>query len=373
MCAMSEPSGPMEKGTTYIVRPFMAPSKRPSRVLAHLGRIPPVVGRAGVDLLLRADERPVLDPGHVAGVRVSPVAVGPLGVAEAGERAGVDQLLAEPVVLVGRAVAPLDPVGSGQPRNLVDPGQEFRVLGRRHIGGICSFVRPVSVGSNARHVPWDPPNLRTRPRSPRKTSYCSLFGASSGTESSRSGLRDDAGVVPTPDGGSLVVSVDSVVDGVHVDLSLCEPADVGWKALMQALSDLAAMGAAPLGALIALCVPAGDGRGSAGARRDGGGGRGLGGEPLPRGRWRRVRGGRAGGGGDRARCGGGGRRRLPCRARGHGRATSCSSPGPAGVGGGAPRAAGRPRWAPTASGSYRRPVARLREGAVGARVPARTP
>jgi thiamine-monophosphate kinase len=69
------------------------------------------------------------------------------------------------------------------------------------------------------------------------------------------GLRDDAGVVTTPGGESLVVSVDSVVEGVHFDLSFCSPSDVGWKALMQALSDLAAMGATPLGALIALGVP----------------------------------------------------------------------------------------------------------------------
>ncbi len=75
------------------------------------------------------------------------------------------------------------------------------------------------------------------------------------------GLRDDAAVVDVPGGGSVVVSVDSVVDGVHVDLSLCSPADVGWKALMGALSDLAAMGAAPLGALVALCVPGGSGEG----------------------------------------------------------------------------------------------------------------
>lgn len=76
------------------------------------------------------------------------------------------------------------------------------------------------------------------------------------------GLRDDAAVVEVPGGGSVVVSVDSVVEGVHVDLALCSPADVGWKALMGALSDLAAMGARPLGALVALCVPgsAGDGR-----------------------------------------------------------------------------------------------------------------
>ena len=57
------------------------------------------------------------------------------------------------------------------------------------------------------------------------------------------GLRDDAAVVEVPGGGSLVVSVDSVVAGVHVDLALCSPADVGWKALMGAVSDLAAMGA----------------------------------------------------------------------------------------------------------------------------------
>ena len=31
MWAMSEPMGPMEKGTTYMVRPDMAPLNRPSR------------------------------------------------------------------------------------------------------------------------------------------------------------------------------------------------------------------------------------------------------------------------------------------------------------------------------------------------------
>ncbi len=75
------------------------------------------------------------------------------------------------------------------------------------------------------------------------------------------GLRDDAAVVDLLGSRSVVVSVDSVVEGVHVDLSVCSPADVGWKALMRALSDLAAMGAVPLGALAALCVPSGSGEG----------------------------------------------------------------------------------------------------------------
>jgi thiamine-monophosphate kinase len=69
------------------------------------------------------------------------------------------------------------------------------------------------------------------------------------------GLTDDAAVLDLPNEGPLIVSVDSVVDGVHVDLELCSGSDVGWKALMGALSDLAAMGARPLGALVALCVP----------------------------------------------------------------------------------------------------------------------
>ena len=37
------------------------------------------------------------------------------------------------------------------------------------------------------------------------------------------GLRDDAAVLDLPGAGPLLVSVDSVVEGVHVDLSLCSP------------------------------------------------------------------------------------------------------------------------------------------------------
>ena len=73
------------------------------------------------------------------------------------------------------------------------------------------------------------------------------------------GMRDDAALLEVHGGGPLVASVDSVVAGVHVDLSFCTPGDVGWKALMGALSDLAAMGAAPVGALVR-AVRAGWGR-----------------------------------------------------------------------------------------------------------------
>ncbi len=77
-----------------------------------------------------------------------------------------------------------------------------------------------------------------------------------GAGSAASALRDDAAILSVPGpGNSVVVSVDCVVQGVHFDLALSSPQDVGWKALMSALSDLAAMAARPLGALVALCVP----------------------------------------------------------------------------------------------------------------------
>lgn len=57
--------------------------------------------------------------------------------------------------------------------------------------------------------------------------------------------------------GFLVVSVDTAVAGVHADLSVTGLDDFGFKALTAAVSDLAAMGADPLHALVALCVPPG--------------------------------------------------------------------------------------------------------------------
>ena len=66
---ISPPSGPMQNGTTYMTRPRMQPSKISPNVLRISSGRDPVVGRPRVLLPLGADERAVLDPGHVAGVR----------------------------------------------------------------------------------------------------------------------------------------------------------------------------------------------------------------------------------------------------------------------------------------------------------------
>jgi thiamine-monophosphate kinase len=71
------------------------------------------------------------------------------------------------------------------------------------------------------------------------------------------GPGDDAAVVRARP--LCVVSVDTIVDGVHFWLreGWATPADVGRRALASALSDLAAMGAAPGEAYIALGLPEG--------------------------------------------------------------------------------------------------------------------
>ena len=75
------------------------------------------------------------------------------------------------------------------------------------------------------------------------------------------GPGDDAAVVRAE--GVAVTSIDTVVDGVHFELATHSPADVGHKALATALSDLAAMGAEPGEAYVALTLPAGFGEDAA--------------------------------------------------------------------------------------------------------------
>ncbi|MGI8623624.1 MAG: AIR synthase related protein, partial [Solirubrobacteraceae bacterium] len=68
-------------------------------------------------------------------------------------------------------------------------------------------------------------------------------------------LGDDAAVVRTAGAGVCVTSVDVMVDGTHFRLGRSSPADVGWRALAGALSDVAAMGAEPGEAYLSVVVP----------------------------------------------------------------------------------------------------------------------
>jgi thiamine-monophosphate kinase len=68
-------------------------------------------------------------------------------------------------------------------------------------------------------------------------------------------VGDDAAVMPPLElGRSLVVTTDVLVDGVHFSDLTTSPQDAGWRAAAANLSDLAAMGASPLGITVGLSI-----------------------------------------------------------------------------------------------------------------------
>ncbi|MGB3616183.1 MAG: thiamine-phosphate kinase [Elainellaceae cyanobacterium] len=74
-------------------------------------------------------------------------------------------------------------------------------------------------------------------------------------------VGDDAAVLSIPEGQQLVVTTDTLIDGVHFalgltsDLVTMDARDVGWRAMAANLSDLAAMGASPIGVTVGLGLP----------------------------------------------------------------------------------------------------------------------
>ncbi len=72
------------------------------------------------------------------------------------------------------------------------------------------------------------------------------------------GIGDDAALLDAPAGRQLAVCTDTLVAGVHFPRDTA-PDDIGWKSLAVNLSDLAAMGAEPAWAQLALTLPDADG------------------------------------------------------------------------------------------------------------------
>jgi thiamine-monophosphate kinase len=68
-------------------------------------------------------------------------------------------------------------------------------------------------------------------------------------------VGDDGAILDTDPGKSLVVTTDVLVDGVHFSDRTTTAFDVGWRATAANLSDLAAMGATPLGITVGLALP----------------------------------------------------------------------------------------------------------------------
>ena len=83
--------------------------------------------------------------------------------------------------------------------------------------------------------------------------YCRNLGAHH--PETRLAVGDDAAVIQIPEGSDVVVSVDSMVEGVHFRPDTA-PDDLAYKLLAVNLSDMAAMGALAKWATVALTMPA---------------------------------------------------------------------------------------------------------------------
>jgi thiamine-monophosphate kinase len=67
-------------------------------------------------------------------------------------------------------------------------------------------------------------------------------------------VGDDVAIVPGPS-GDLLLAADAVVAGVHCDLDLVGLDDMGWKALVANVSDVAAVGGRPCCAVVTVAGP----------------------------------------------------------------------------------------------------------------------
>ena len=70
------------------------------------------------------------------------------------------------------------------------------------------------------------------------------------------GIGDDCAVLQPQAGMEWVITTDTQVEDVHFRREWLTPYRIGWRAMAVNLSDIAAMGAQPFGALAALAVPA---------------------------------------------------------------------------------------------------------------------
>jgi len=68
------------------------------------------------------------------------------------------------------------------------------------------------------------------------------------------GIGDDCALLRVPAGMELAVTMDTLVSGVHFPMDT-KPYAIGWKTLAVSLSDLAAIGAEPAWATLALTLP----------------------------------------------------------------------------------------------------------------------
>ena len=70
------------------------------------------------------------------------------------------------------------------------------------------------------------------------------------------GIGDDCAVLPSAGGRALVITTDLLTENIHFLRRALSPEELGRKSLAVNLSDVAAMGASPVGSLLSIALPA---------------------------------------------------------------------------------------------------------------------
>lgn len=87
--------------------------------------------------------------------------------------------------------------------------------------------------------------------------YFASAACAAGGEAVALGIGDDCALLAPKAGEQLAISTDTLVVGVHFP-AVCDPYLLGQRALAVSASDLAAMGASPIGFTLALTLPEAD-------------------------------------------------------------------------------------------------------------------
>lgn len=69
------------------------------------------------------------------------------------------------------------------------------------------------------------------------------------------GIGDDCAILPINDEENLVVTTDLLMEDIHFLRNAITPHQLGYKALAVNLSDIAAMGATPIGSFLSIAIP----------------------------------------------------------------------------------------------------------------------